>query len=283
MITVALSLVSAVCFGVSDFFAGVASRRINFVTVTLVSQACALVLIAAAVPFTHSPAPTASAVLWGGLGGIGSVIGSLALYRGLGGGNMAVAAPLSAVGSAVLPAVVGIAGGDRLPPLAIVGVVAALPAIWLVSKPSTRMPGTAIASGTLDGLVAGAGLGLLYVGMGKAGDSSGLWPVVSGETVAVLGLAAIFAIVRPQSSKGAPRRRLLLTMAVLAGVLSVLATVLYFYATHSGTLTVAAVLSSIYPGFTVLLAAAVLRERPSPIQLAGLALCAFAVVAIAVA
>nr|WP_244954143.1 DMT family transporter [Spelaeicoccus albus] len=276
-------MVSAVCFGVSDFFAGVAARRVNFVTVTLVSQLFALVLIAAAVPFTPSPVPTTAALLWGGLGGVGSVVGSLALYRGLGNGNMAVAAPLSAVGSAVLPAIVGIAGGDRLAPLAIVGVVAALPAIWLVSKPSTRVPGAALASGTVDGLVAGAGLGLLYVGIGKAGDSSGLWPVLSGETVAVIGLAAVFAIRRPKSSKGSPRRRLLLAMAVLAGVLSVAATVLYFYATHTGALTIAAVLSSIYPGFTVLLAAAVLRERPSGVQLAGLGLCAVAVVAIAIA
>lgn len=283
MIAVVLSLCSALSFGVSDFFGGLASRRLNFITVTVISQLCAFVVITATLPFTSAFAPAAPALLWGGLSGIGSVFGGLALYRGLAAGNMAVAAPLSAVGSAIIPTVVGVAGGDRLAPLAVMGVIAAFPAIWLVSKPSGGSPGPAVRSGTIDGLIAGAGLGLLYVGLGKAGDSSGLWPVFAGELVAVVCLIVVYTVVRPEPARVRTGHASLLALAIASGVLSVAASVLFFFATHAGLLTVSAVLSSIYPGFTVLLAAALLRERPGPLQLAGLGLCAVAVVSIAIA
>lgn len=283
MIAIVLSLCSAICFGVSDFFGGLASRRLNFITVTLISQVCAFVLISASLPFTSAFAPETSAMLWGGFSGIGSVFGGLALYRGLAGGNMAVAAPLSAVGSAIIPTVVGVAGGDRLAPLAIAGVIVAFPAIWLVSKPSGGTAGPSVRSGTVDGLIAGAGFGLLYVGLGKAGDSSGLWPVFAGELIAVIALIVVYLIVRPEPARIRTGRASLLALAVATGVLSVAASILFFFATHAGMLTVSAVLSSIYPGFTVLLAAALLRERPGPLQLLGLGLCAVAVVSIALA
>src|ERR1700712_4437222 len=96
------ALSSAIAFGGCDFIAGIASRRISFWWVALVSLlasvagAWVLVLVA-------QPVATQLAVLWGAVAGLGAAIGSSALYRGYGRGKMAVAGPVSAVGAAALP------------------------------------------------------------------------------------------------------------------------------------------------------------------------------------
>ena len=278
-----LGLASAIAFGVSDYLAGVLSRRLHFTLVGLISQVSATALAWASLPWTGGPRPATAALAWGALSGIGGGVGSLALYRGLGRGKMSVVGPLSSVGAAALPALAGIALGDRPSPLAIGGVLLALPAIWLVASSSGRPGGERAAgpSGVGDGLLAGAGFGLLFIGLARAGDDAGLWPVATGQLTALVLLTVVvgvrLATTRP-ALPGGPRA---LLPPLLVGCLSVTATLLYFLATHSGLLTIVAVLASLYPGITVLLAWLLLGERITRVQRAGLALCAVAVVAIA--
>lgn len=280
-----LGLASAIAFGVSDYLAGVLSRRLHFTLVGLISQVSATALAWASLPWTGGPRPATAALAWGALSGIGGGVGSLALYRGLGRGKMSVVGPLSSVGAAALPALAGIALGDRPSPLAIGGVLLALPAIWLVASSSGRPGGERAAgpSGVGDGLLAGAGFGLLFIGLARAGDGAGLWPVATGQLTALVLLTVVvgvrLAMTRP-ALPGGPRA---LLPPLLVGCLSVTATLLYFLATHSGLLTIVAVLASLYPGITVLLAWLLLGERITRVQRAGLALCAVAVVAIAAA
>jgi len=280
-----LGLASAIAFGVSDYLAGVLSRRLHFTLVGLISQVSATALAWASLPWTGGPRPATAALAWGALSGIGGGVGSLALYRGLGRGKMSVVGPLSSVGAAALPALAGIALGDRPSPLAIGGVLLALPAIWLVASSSGRPGGERAAgpSGVGDGLLAGAGFGLLFIGLARAGDGAGLWPVATGQLTALILLTVVvgvrLATTRP-ALPGGPRA---LLPPLLVGCLSVTATLLYFLATHSGLLTIVAVLASLYPGITVLLAWLLLGERITRVQRAGLALCAVAVVAIAAA
>jgi uncharacterized membrane protein len=280
-----LGLASAIAFGVSDYLAGVLSRRLHFTLVGLISQVSATALAWASLPWTGGPRPATAALAWGALSGIGGGVGSLALYRGLGRGKMSVVGPLSSVGAAALPALAGIALGDRPSPLAIGGVLLALPAIWLVASSSGRPGGERAAgpSGVGDGLLAGAGFGLLFIGLARAGDGAGLWPVATGQLTALVLLTVVvgvrLATTRP-ALPGGPRA---LLPPLLVGCLSVTATLLYFLATHSGLLTIVAVLASLYPGITVLLAWLLLGERITRVQRAGLALCAVAVAAIAAA
>lgn len=275
LMAVALALVAAATFGVSDFLAGMSSRRISYVVVGLVSQSSATALVWAALATTSSPRPTAHALAWGLVSGVGGGVGSLALYRGLGHGQMAVVGPLSAVGSAALPAVVGIALGDRPSALAVTGVLLAMPAVWLVSRSPRGRSGPS-ATGVADGLVAGAGFGLLFIGLARAGDAAGLWPVAVGQSVSMLLQIGVVANRRPAR----PNRRAVILPAVV-GVMSISATLLYFLATHHGLLVIVAVLTSLYPGVTVLLAALLLRERIAASQRLGLGLCVAAVIAIA--
>jgi drug/metabolite transporter (DMT)-like permease len=267
---VGLGLASAASFGMCDFVAGLASRRSSFWWVTLLSLVTS-VSGAWVVVGTQSDSPTAMALIWGVAGGLGAAVGASALYRGYGRGQMAVAGPISSVGAAALPAVVGAVLGERLAVLGIVGVVLALPGIWLMSSVHGAHAGSR--AGTRDGCISGVGFALEFVGLQRAGDASGFWPVAASQSTALALVALIIVIQRPSGDLG--RHSSLL--AVAAGVFSLLATGLYFLASHAGFLTVAAVLASLYPGVTVLLAAVFLNERPDRRQIAGLLLGAAAV------
>lgn len=267
-----LGLCSALAYGVSDFYAGLLSRRAHFLTVALVSQVGALATSLLAVALTGPPAPGGGVVGWGALAGSGGAIGTLALYRGLGRGRMSVVGPVSGVGAATLPVLVGVALGERPPPLAAAGVLVALPAVWLVARtPSTGPPA---GSGLVDGLVAGAGFGVLFVGLGRAGDGYGIWPVVAAQVAGLVVLAVAGAVVRPALAGAG------VAGSAAVGALSTAAVVSYLLAVNRGLLTLVAVLSSLYPAVTVVLARVILREHIAALQGAGLALAALAVVAI---
>jgi uncharacterized membrane protein len=196
------------------------------------------------------------------------------LYRGLARGQMSVVGPLSAVGAAVVPVLAGVALGERPSPLAIGGVVA-LPAIGLVVT-SGSVRGK-LGGGLVDGLAAGLAFGILFIGLAQAGRHAGLWPVASEQTGALL--VTLGVAVKSRQPLRIPVR--FLTIPVLTGVSGRAATLAYFYATHFSMLAVAAVLVSLYPGVTVLLARVILYERFSPAQRAGLGLCVLAIAAIA--
>jgi drug/metabolite transporter (DMT)-like permease len=264
-----VALGSAVAFGWCDFVAGVAARRTSFWWVALASLAASTTGAWAFVVLAGTgPSPTT--VAWGVAAGVGAATGATALYRGYGHGQMAVAGPLSSVGAAALPAVAGAAFGERLTAPALLGVALALPAIWLMAS-TTGGPGAR--AGVVDGLISGVGFAPEFVGLERAGSSAGLWPVAVSQSTALVLVGIVVATLRPVAALG--RRPWIL--AVTAGLLSLLATALYFAAAHAGLLTVAALLASLYPGVTVVLAATFLRERPDRRQLAGLVLGAVAV------
>ncbi len=142
---------------------------------------------------------------------------------------------------------------------------------------STATPGRP-AAGVLGGLIAGAGFALLFIGLDRAGSASGLWPVAAAsvtELVAAFGVAAVTGNIRLPG--GWPR-----WLAVITGVTGALGTILYFFATHEGFLAVTAVLTSLYPAVTIVLARTLLGERLTGLRLAGLSLAAACVALIAV-
>jgi drug/metabolite transporter (DMT)-like permease len=272
---VLLGLAAALLYGSSDFAGGVAARRFGPARVSIVGSAVATVLAWAVLIGSGAPGPTARAIGWGLGSGLAGGTGTLMLYRGLARGQMSVVGPVSAVGAAVVPVMAGIALGERPGGLAVAGVLVALPAIVLVAA-SGPVRGR-LGGGLLDGLVAGLAFGVLFIGLAQAGRNAGLWPVACEQTGTLLPVLAVAVTTRqplriPLRAAGLP---------VLAGASGMAATLAYFYATHFSLLAVAAVLVSLYPGATVLLARFVLHERFSLAQRAGLGLCALAVAAIA--
>ena len=267
---VLLALASAAAFGACDFVAGVASRRTTFWWVTLVSLVASSLGAWFAVGI-RGDRPEMGATLWALVAGAGAAVGATSLNRGYGRGEMAVAGPLSAVGAAALPALVGIFIGDRLPALGVTGILLALPAIWLMAGTGKAGPGTR--AGALEGILAGVGFAAEFVGLERAGSGSGLWPVAVSQTSALV-LVLVLVSGRRLVGRDDPRPA---ALPVVAGLLSLVATAAYFLAAQEGFLTVAAVLTSLYPGVTVGLAAVLLHERPGRRQVVGLVLGAVAV------
>lgn len=275
---VLLALGAAASWGAADFLGGVEGRRSgpgSELAITVRSQALGLVLLAVLIPFVPSSDPTAADLLWGALAGIGGGTGVALLYRGLAVGRMNVIAPVTAAGAAVLPVLLGVALGEAPSPTGSIGVVVALLAIVLVSRADPDAPPHAPRAGLAEAIGAGAGFALVLISLDRTGGSTGLWPLLpmKGAAVVVVGLAGL---VRGRSLRSGRDG------AVLAiGVLDVVAIVAYLVASRIGLLPVVAVLGSLYPAGTVLLARTVLDERLTVTQLGGLALALVGVAMIA--
>ena len=278
--TVIFALTASLAYGLSDFVGGLASRRASAWLIAAISQLVAAVGIGAAAVVVGG-SPSLGDLAWGVLAGIGAGAGTGMLYRGLGGGRMSVVAPLSAVGAALLPVAVGIATGERPSTATWVGVIIAFPAIWLVARGSehdevlgeARQDCRPQSQDVIDGLSAGAGFGLLFVALGQVPDDAGLAPLAVMDVAAVIILAAAALALHQPLRLPAP----ITGYAALAGGLGASATVLFLLATQSGLLTVASVLTSLYPATTVLLAALVLHEHITRWQGVGLGFAGIAV------
>ena len=277
-----LALVSALCYGTSDFIGGVLSARIKPWTAAFTGQFAGGVLLGLLCLVRGTPLP-AAALGWGALAGLGGGVGIIYLYRGLSTGRMGVVAPLSGVLAALVPATVGVITGDRPSAISWLGIVAALPATWLVASSSEHgdddrgAPRAGLGEGVLDGLLAGAGFGLSFAAVPQAPASAGQWPVSVELLVAAL-VAVVGATIAGES--WLPRTRTAL-FAVSTGVLAASALVAFLAATHHGMLAVTSVIAALYPAATVLLAVVVLRERVHRTQALGLGLCAIAVALVA--
>jgi drug/metabolite transporter (DMT)-like permease len=212
---------------------------------------------------------SARVLLWGAASGVGSAGGTFALYRGLGGGEMSVVATLSGLLTAVIPVIVGLATGDSLGATTAIGILAAIPAIGLVSWSGST--GSAGGSGAIWGVLAGLGFGLLFVGYDRAGSDSGAWSLVVAEAVATLLTIGPAALAVRGLRREALRDRRSLGFLLAAGFLAGVANLSFIIANHHGELAVVAVLTALYPGFTVILARVILGERWSSAQKVGLA------------
>lgn len=273
---VLLSLAAALAYGLSDFVGGLASRRTSAWPVAFVGALAAFAGALVLALVTPGEATRAD-LAWGALAGVGSGAGSAFLYRGLAAGRMGVVAPISAVGAALLPVCVGVASGERPALLVWLGIVAAVPGIWLVS----REPGAAgnLAAGILDGVLAGLGFGLLFAAMGQVPEEAGFAPLAVAQAAAVACVAGTAATL---GGRWVPYDRSQ-AWGVVAGLLATAAVLAFLLATQTGLLTVASVVTSLYPAITIALAAAVLRERIHASQALGLLLCGIAVGLVAAA
>ena len=281
MVAAALALASALSYGLSDFVGGTLSKTRPVSAVVVASQLTAAAATAS-VALLAPGDPSGADFGWGAVAGLGGALGILFLYRGLSRGRMGVVAPISGTGAALVPVVVGIAGGEQPSAVVWVGIVLAFPAIYLIPQVEAGRtfargePRPPSAAG--DGVIAGLGFGVEFAAIGQMGEGAGFLPltlmqVVVGGAVAV----AAIALRQPWRPRGPGK------LPVFAfGLLGTAATVLFLLATRQGLLTVVSVIASLYPAATVAMAAVVLDERLARPQLVGLAFAAAAVVLITV-
>lgn len=276
MLVVLLALGGAVAYGVADFVGGLLSRRTSAWAVAFTAALGAGLLVIALEPVLPG-SPTAADLGWSAFGGIGGGVGIAFLYRGLAAGRMGVVAPISGVGAAVVPVLVALAVGERPGLLVWIGIAFALPGIWLVAREPGPSSAPGASAGVVDGVLAGLGFGAQFAALGQIDESAGFLPLGINQLAAAAVIAALAVAVR---APWLPRDRAAYT-GVVAGLLSVVATGAFMLAAQQGSLTVSSILTSLYPAFTILLAALVLRERVLGGQAVGLALCGIAVALVA--
>ncbi|MDQ4144858.1 MAG: DMT family transporter [Actinomycetota bacterium] len=282
---VILGLLASITYGSADFLGGLFTRRAGVLTVVLVSQLMGTLLLLAALPFFLDERFSSSGVAWGAASGVAGAAGVTMLFRGLARGRMSIVAPITGTVAAGIPVIVGLVSGERPAPIALLGVGLALAAVALVSasehassdKDAGDEEVAPRASGIPEALGAGTSFGLFFVLLDQAGDASGLWPLV-GARASSLTVIAVAALVTRAALKPPPGT---LGGISLAGFLDVAANLFYLLATRQGLLALVAVLTSMYPATTVLLARVMLKEKLSSTQLVGLGLAFAGVIAIA--
>jgi drug/metabolite transporter (DMT)-like permease len=308
----AFALAAAVLYGSADFLGGAASRRSRAQSVLVVSAPAGAVVILAAVLVMGSPFRT-SGLAWALAAGTAGGAGLIVFYGGLAAAPMSVVAPVSALVSTVLPVGAALALGERASPAVYAGAAICVLAIALVSMDggasgadTASTASTASAAGAADeprpagrpgpapaaprrrggshpaarglgyGIVSGLAFGVFFLFMRNAGVSGVLWPVLFARlagSLVILG-AAVWLRTPPAGwASGLAGRRVLL-VAVAAGALDASANVCYLLAARAGLFGIAVVITSLYPGITVLLARVMLGERMRAVQRFGLLLAA---------
>jgi uncharacterized membrane protein len=264
-------LLAALTWGAGDFNGGLAAKRSNPYGVVAVAHAFSLVLLLILIAIIREPIPPIRDWLWGGASGLTGGIGLLLLYRSLAEGRMSVAAPVSAVLAAALPVMVGIFQDGNPGALVLLGFTLALAAVWLVSggeELSLRF------ANLRQPVIAGIAFGAFFICLERASQSSLWWPLVAIRIVSISSLLG-FAILTRQP--WLPKRESLVPI-LLSSVLDTLGNATYALSARLGRLDVAAVLGSLYPGATVLLAWVFLKERITRVQTIGILLALAAIV-----
>ena len=269
-----LGLASAASWGAGDFCGGLATRRTGVFGVVIASQLLGAVMLIGAALALGETVPPLTDLLWGGLAGLAGAVGLLALYRALAAGRMGLTAPISAVVAAIIPVVFG-ALADGLPGWAkLTGFGLALAAVWLITRTGeSRIRLSALGLP----LVAGVGFGIFFVTIDHAGRTAAVWPVVAARLFSTTMLAMTARVTGQPAMPDFAHWRLI----ALSGVLDAGGNAFYALAAQAGRMDAAAVLGSLYPASTVLLAWVLLKERLTRMQMIGVAAALGAIVMIA--
>ena len=243
--------------------------------VTVWSQVFGLPLLAAAIVIVGFSDVTTRDLLLGALAGVFGLLGLILLYSALAAGSMSVVAPIVGVLAASIPVAWDVAYGGRVTPVEWVGIGLAIGAVILLASHGSDSSITRIV--LIQSVGAALAFAVFVIAMSETSSASGLWPLVPARTVSIL---VGFIVLATSSTVALPDGRLL-RMAAFIGVTEVAAGIAIVLSVQRGPLGVNAVISSLYPAFTVLAALIVLKERPSHTQLAGIVLATLAVLLLA--
>lgn len=277
-----LALASAMTWGAGDFFGGLATRNAKAVGTTFVSQSIGLVGLVIVSLFGAGGSFVGEDLAWGTGAGLCAMTGLGLFYEAMGRGSFGPVASIASVLSGAIPIVVGLALGERPSSLVLGGVGVAVFAIWLVAG-EKRKPHEASSNSAMV-FAGGAGIffGAYFVLLSRSGGESGLWPLAAGRLAATTALGLTILVLgygKADASWVPPRRSR--RLSAMAGLLDAAANALYFYASRNGLLSVVAVIASMYPASTIVLARFTIRERVNRRRLCGMAVGLVAVSLIA--
>jgi drug/metabolite transporter (DMT)-like permease len=275
MLSIFYGLTSAIVWGAGDFTGGLASRKAGPYRTVMLSEAFGLLLVLAAALLTGAPVPAWPDLAWATLAGALGCSGLTLLYKSFADGQMSIAAPVSALTSAALPIAAGTLLEGFPGALKLAGFALALAAIWLISRDyGPARPAQIHLRDLRLPLIAGFFFGLYFILMDRGTQSTVLWPMIASRAAGSL-VIALYVL-----SRGGPLlpERRTWPLIALNAVLDIGGNALYILAARAGRLDVAAVLGSLYPGSTVLLAWLLLKEKINRWQAAGILAALIAIV-----
>lgn len=269
----ALALLSSLTWGVADFMGGIASRRRSVLQVLVIAYPVGAVVLTFVATFIVPGELSRETFL---IGLIAGVIGAFAigfLYVALKRGPMGIVSPITALMSATIPVLSGLVNGERLTPLAILGMVIAAIAVILVSQDVNAHQKVALST-ILISLTSGTLIGIYLTLIGLSDDNSGIWTAtVARWFSSLLVLGAMLIFVRQFSPSNYPW-----LLVIISGILDAGANGIFQIASQNGMLSIVAVLGSLYPATTAILARFILHEKLHKIQIAGVVLALAAAV-----
>lgn len=291
-----LALCSAVIWGAADFSGGMAARYLRVFWLLAISHAFSLSCLLLFAWFLHQGLPGGHSLAWGLGAGITGGLALLTFYQALALGDMGTTAAISGLLSAALPVLFTLATIGVPTRRQMLGFAIAAAAIWLISsQPSKDEAGgklhPAAQKKLMLAIVSGVGFGIFFIALRLANSGGLIWPLAAsrvGSLTIAIGGGLLFSRGRFTAAENisseraaSPRRsaawKVGAGLAVLAGVCDTAGNVLFIAATRMGRLDIAAVLASLYPASTILLAAWLLKERTSPRQAVGMAAALVAV------
>lgn len=278
----ALALLASLLWGTADFLGGTVTRRLPVAAVVGVSQLVALLgLVPVALAAGALDEPR-SYVLPGLAAGVCGLVALAAFYRALAIGTMGVVAPVAALG-VVVPVAAGLVGGEAPSGLQLAGIAVAVVGVVLASGP--ELSGRSGALPLLLAGVAALGFGAVFVLIAE-GTSSGTFgsvvmTLLTMRLVSVVLLTLLLVVTLRSRGAEIGVRRGNLPVLVAIGAFDVGANASFAIAAQSDLISVAAVLASLYPVVTVLLARQIHAERLVGVQLVGVGLALAGVVLLA--
>ncbi len=256
-ISIALfGLAAAMCWGAADFSGGVASKRNGAMIVVIISQIVGIVLLGTSAILFAEELPSLTNIMWSIFAGFSGGAGLVALYHALSVEKMGIVAPVTAVWSALVPMSFGIATEGLPTRSQFTGFAFAFMGVWLITREENsqkieleriRFP-----------LMAGTGFGLFMILIDQVQGTGIFWPLVSARTAATI---LTFGMIVYSGQKINLSGIAFIPLILLAGFLDTGGNVFYVLAARSGRLDIAAILTSMYPAITVLLAWILLKER----------------------
>ncbi len=274
MSSILLGLLSSLSWGTGDFAGGMASRKTGASLAVLYGEIIGLAFLLIGVPFISEPFPDLTSLTYALIAGILGTVGLVLLYRAMDKGQMSIAAPVSALLAAALPVTVGVFTEGTPGLLTWGGFILAFSAVWLISRTKGGLKDilTHLSDLRLP-LLAGIGFGSYFTLMHLASEKTVYWPIMIGRFSG----SAVFLIYMSLRGTSWKPVRAAWPFLVANAFLDVLGNFFYVMAGQIGRLDVSAVLSSLFPGVTVLLAWLILKERISRKQVVGIALAFVAI------
>jgi drug/metabolite transporter (DMT)-like permease len=281
-----LALASAVLWGGADFAGGMGAGAAGGKTgsalrIVLLSHIASFAVLLTIVLLSHDPMPHGAPLGWGLLAGFCGGVSLTCFYVALSRGAMGASAAISGLLAAAIPAFVSISIEGAPTTLRIAGFLLAAVAIWMIAA-GPAAPDAARSTMVL-AIVSGIGFGVYFVALRMANPLGLFMPMTLARIGSITTCSLIFLVMAFRGgTSGATMNRKAVLWALGTGVLDTSGNLLFVAATRAGRLDVAAVLASLYPASTIVLAGWLLKERLSRRQGLGMAVAAAAVVMITV-